>query len=70
MNTYGLCLEVLLICFFVGGPSGRPRSAAVYKMVPTCLFWCVWKEKNDRYFEDRERTLGGILSLFYETLYL
>jgi high-affinity Fe2+/Pb2+ permease len=25
---------------------------------------------NDRKFEDRERTLGEILYLFYETLYL
>jgi hypothetical protein len=25
---------------------------------------------NDRNFEDRERMLGEILSLFYETLYL
>jgi hypothetical protein len=50
--------------------SGRPRSAAVWKMVPTCLFWCLWREMNDRNFEDRERSLEEILSLFFETLYL
>jgi hypothetical protein len=50
--------------------SGRPRSAAVWKMVPTCLFWCLWREMNDRNFEDRERSLEEILSLFYDTLYL
>jgi hypothetical protein len=32
-------------------------------------FWCVWKEINNRFFEDKERMLGEILSLFYETLY-
>jgi hypothetical protein len=50
--------------------SSRPRSAVVWKMVRTCFFWCVWKDMNDIYFEDRERSLGEILSLFYETLYL
>jgi hypothetical protein len=49
---------------------GKLRSSAVWKMVPTCLFWCVWKERNDRCFIDRERTLGQILSLFYKTLYV
>jgi hypothetical protein len=39
-------------------------------MMHTCLFWCLWKEKNDRNFKDRERSLEEILSLFYDTLYL
>jgi hypothetical protein len=34
----------------------------MWKMVPTCLFWCLWKEMNDRNFEDRERTMGDIIS--------
>jgi hypothetical protein len=50
--------------------SSRPKSVAVWKMVRTFFFWCVWKDMNDIYFEDRERSLGEILSLFYETLYL
>lgn len=49
---------------------GRPRSAAVLKMVSTCLFWCLWKERNDRNFEDRERSMGDIISVLFETLYL
>jgi hypothetical protein len=36
--------------------------------VPTCLFWCLWREINDKNFEDRERTPGEIQSLFYKTL--
>jgi len=31
---------------------GRPRSTEIWKMVPICIFWCVWKEINDRCFED------------------
>jgi hypothetical protein len=49
--------------------SNQPRSVALWKMMPPCLFWCLWREMNDRNFEDREDA-GEILSLFYETLYL
>jgi hypothetical protein len=34
------------------------------------ILWCLWREMNDRSFEDRERTLKGIMSLFFNTLYL
>jgi hypothetical protein len=39
-------------------------------MVSMCLFWCLWKEVNDKNFEDRERrTLDDILFMFFDTLY-
>jgi hypothetical protein len=50
--------------------SRRPMSVALWKMMPICLFWCLWREKNNRSFEDLERTLEEILSSFYHTLYL
>jgi hypothetical protein len=49
--------------------SGRPRSAAVWKIAPICLFWCLWRERNNRSFEDLESTLEEILFSFYLTLY-
>jgi len=36
----------------------------------TCLFWCLWKEMNDRNFEDKERSMRDIISFFFETSYL
>jgi hypothetical protein len=36
--------------------SRRPRSAVIWKTVPICLFWCLWKEINNRCFEDIERS--------------
>jgi hypothetical protein len=42
----------------------------VRKMVPTCLFWTILREKNNRSFEDLERSLEDILSFFFHTLYL
>jgi hypothetical protein len=49
---------------------GRPRSVVILKMVTICLFWCLWKEINNRCFEDLERFLEDILTLFFHTLYL
>jgi hypothetical protein len=34
------------------------------------MFWCLWGDMNYRTFEDRERSLGELLSLFFDTLYL
>jgi len=42
--------------------SGRLRSVAIWKMVPTCILWCVWTERNNRYFEDLERFLEDSLA--------
>jgi hypothetical protein len=36
-------------------------------MVPTCLFWCLWKERNDRNFEEREKSMRDVISLYLWT---
>jgi hypothetical protein len=50
--------------------SGRLRSTVIWKMVPIYLFWYLWKEINNRCFEDFERSLEDILASFFHTLYL
>jgi len=50
-------------------PGGRSRSAVVWKMVPCCLMWCLWMERNDRQFEDKERTIEELISFFIHSLY-
>jgi hypothetical protein len=57
----------LFVCWWT---SGRSKSFAIWKMVPICLFWCLWKERNNRCFEDLERSLENILASFFHTLYL
>jgi len=47
-----------------------PKGAMIWKIVPICLFWCVWKERNNRCFEDLERSMEDILASFLYTLYL
>jgi hypothetical protein len=56
----------LLACWW---SSRRPRSTVVWKMAHICPFWCLWREINNKSFEDLESTLEEILSSFYLTLY-
>jgi hypothetical protein len=39
-------------------------------MLLSCLLWCFLREKNDKSFENRKKTLEKIKSLFFNTLYL
>jgi hypothetical protein len=50
--------------------SGRPMSVAIWKMVPICIFWCVWRERNLRCFEDLESSMEDILASFFHMLCL
>ena len=36
--------------------SGRTRSVVVWKMVPHCIMWYIWSERNNRCFEDLARS--------------
>jgi hypothetical protein len=57
----------LLHCWWSGG---RPRNAVVRKMVPLCIMWCLWSERNARFFEDSERSLEDLLHSFFITLFM
>jgi hypothetical protein len=48
---------------------GRPSNAVVWKMVPLCIMWCLWSERNERFFEDSERSLENLLHFFLTTLF-
>jgi hypothetical protein len=41
----------------------------VWKMVHSCLMWCLWKEQNDRNFEDKERTFEELKTFVFYSLY-
>jgi hypothetical protein len=42
----------------------------VWKMVPSCLFWIIWRERNNRCFEDLENIVVDILASMLNTLYM
>ncbi|KAF5480212.1 hypothetical protein F2P56_000977 [Juglans regia] len=47
---------------------GIQQIKAVWKMVPICILWCLWQERNERTFEDKERTIEELRALFTRTL--
>ena len=48
---------------------GRTKSAMVWKMVPICIFWSIWRERNNRCFEDLECSMEEILAYLLYSLY-
>jgi hypothetical protein len=47
---------------YVGELKGaKGQSDTVWRMSPLCLMWCVWKERNERCFEDCETDLMNLL---------
>jgi hypothetical protein len=49
--------------------AGRTRSAVVWKMVPHCILWCIWRERNNRCFEGVSRTREELIHFFLVTLF-
>ena len=47
----------------------RHRHIDVWKLVPHCLIWCIWHERNARSFEGCEHSLLEIKSFFLHTLF-
>jgi hypothetical protein len=39
------------------GLFGRRRNTVVWWVVPHCVFWCLWRERNAHHFEDTEHTI-------------
>lgn len=45
------------------------QIAAIWKMLPICILWCIWRERNSWSFEDKECSLEDLRSLFFNILY-
>ena len=50
------------------GKFGRHQNIGLWRFVPHCLFWCLWRERNARYFEDCKRSILDIKFFFFCTL--
>ena len=62
----GLCLAQSKSYLLAGG---RIRNIVVWKMIPLCIMWCIWREQNDRCFEDSSRSSEGLLHFFLFTIF-
>jgi hypothetical protein len=45
------------------------HSSDIWNLVPACLMWTVWKERNQRTFEDTIKVENQILEGFILTLF-
>ena len=52
------CVRCKTVCL-VGG----------INLVPLCLMWCIWKERNRRTFEDLDKSKDQLLALFASSLF-
>jgi hypothetical protein len=48
---------------------GDTKNLVVWRMVPHCVMWCLWRERNARHFEDSDRSIVDLKLLFFQTLY-
>ena len=46
----------------------RHCNIVIWRFVPHCLMWCIWRERNSRSFEGRERSIVEFKSFFFFTL--
>ena len=44
------------------------RNSDIWNLVPRCLMWIVWLERNRRSFEDNEKTLDELIVLCQRSL--
>ena len=45
------------------------HSSYIWNLVPLCLMWCIWKERNWQTFEDLDRFEDQMLALFSSFLF-
>ena len=45
------------------------RSSSVWNLIPSCLMWTIWRERNKRTFDNQETLMAKIIELFFITLY-
>ena len=45
------------------------HSSQIWNLVPLCIFWCIWKERNWWTFEDLDSSDDQMLASFSGTLF-
>ena len=44
------------------------QAPTIWMAVQNCLMWCIWRERNNRHFEDLERLVSDLKLFFLKTL--
>ena len=48
---------------------GCHRNGCIWIIIPHCLRWCIWMERNNRSFEDTEGTMPDLKLFLFRTLF-
>jgi hypothetical protein len=51
------------------GALGKNRLAVIWRMIPHCLTWCLWRERNLWTFEGLEMNPPELKLLFFRMLF-
>ena len=51
------------------GKFNRLRSKVLWRMIPHCLMWVIWRERNTWTFDGNERSIHELKLLFFQTLF-
>jgi len=61
---------VLELLISWGASVGYGPAKEAWRLVPLCLVWCIWQERNARLFEDVETSMVEIRKRLLNTLYI
>jgi hypothetical protein len=50
------------------GSLGRHQNTMIWRAVPHCVLWCLWRERNVRTFERCETNVVDLKLHFYQLL--
>jgi hypothetical protein len=73
LNLFGLnwvmprTVREMTACW--SGALGKHRLAVIWRMIPHCLTWCLWRERNLRTFEGLEMNFPDLKLLFFRILF-
>ena len=56
----------LLACW--NGHTRRCRAASIWGLIPHCLMWVIWRERNARSFNDSEKSIQDLKQCFLSLL--
>lgn len=59
---------VALLASWTNNIGGTPQITVMWKMVPICILWYLWQERNDHTFKENECSFEELRSLFVRTL--
>uniref|UniRef100_A0A2N9HQY3 DNA topoisomerase (ATP-hydrolyzing) n=1 Tax=Fagus sylvatica TaxID=28930 RepID=A0A2N9HQY3_FAGSY len=45
------------------------KISSVWNLIPSCLMWTIWRERNNRTFENKELAMDKLLEFFYGALF-